>query len=274
MTSPKLDVALIGAQKSGTSTFYRNLVNSPVLNFTKQKESNILILSDHIGEIEKSYSDSFLNHKYPKIDVSPKYAQCHLYPGVAEKLYKINPRAKIVFLVRDPIDRIKSHLSHNALRDRVNKSMEEEVLLNSDYYLTSSYTHQITAYLKYFPLEQIKVFQFEKMISDSTTFQLALFDFLGVDDEPINFKPFNVTENRYVIKYHDWIHNHVTNSRVLKLYHLFWWVVSLKPKRVVISHDVQMKLYELLNEDTEEFIQRFNLDRKCWRTYDTLRNKE
>ena len=261
------DVVVIGAQKSGTSTFYRNLVNCENLFFTKQKESNILINYHDKDGLSNAYKSSFVQDNFPRIDVSPKYSQRHLFDGPAKRLYKLNPNAKIVYVVRDPIDRLQSHLVHNLLRDRIQGNIKEELIINKDYLLTSSYHYQIKPYLELFPVNQFFVYQLENMIRDTRAFQEQLFGFLGVSQQVIPFKPYNVSTNRYIIKGHDWIHSRVSSKAILKLYHSFWWLINLKPSPVSISMETMNWIRNQLNEDIHDFTRIFNLKRELWKTF-------
>jgi hypothetical protein len=264
------DVIVIGAQKSGTSTFYRNLVVKEKLVFTKQKESNILIKFKDPLKIIQGYRSSFSKLNYPMIDVSPRYSQRHLFPNAAENLRDLNPSASIIYIVRDPIERIKSQLHHNLLRDRFHSTIEKELLVNQDYIRTSSYHYQIQPFLKNFPRNQLFVYPFEKMIHDPILFQKELFRFIGTEEKPIDFKPFNVSEERYVIKYHDWFHTYFNYYPMIKFYHFFWRVMGIKPEKIELTSEAKQDIYTMLAGDVDEFIKEFDLDRSWWKSYNTL----
>lgn len=263
------DVVVIGAQKSGTSTFYRNLVHVPQLHFTRQKESNILIRCSEPDDLLQAYQQSFDFHEFPKIDVSPKYAQRHIYPGAAEHLYSVNKQARIVYLVRDPIARIQSQLQHNVLRDRIHTSIEKELEVNDDYVLTSSYYYQIEPFLKLFPQSQILVYPFEAMTKDHRAFQQILARFIGLEFEPLEMVPYNVSKDRYVIKYHDVAHRLIQSSTILKLYHLVWRFIHIKPERVMLTEETKSKLFSQLKQDIDRFHQLFSIDTQSWITYNS-----
>ena len=46
---------------------------------------------------------------------SPGYSAFPLYEGVAERMAETIPHAKLVYLVRDPVERIVSHYTHRTV---------------------------------------------------------------------------------------------------------------------------------------------------------------
>lgn len=257
------DIVVIGAMKSGTSTFYKNLVRVPLLNFTTRKECNILV--EYSGKkIDEQYRKVFGRSHSPAIDVSPAYSRRHIYDNVAEKLYGTNPDAKIIYLVRDPLERLVSHINHDVFRDRV-KGIPD-LSEKSDYILTSSYFHQISPFIKLFGKHNILVYPLEKLIKDEYTFQKVLKEFLNIDFTAIKFIPFNISGKRYVIKFHDPVHRIVRSSFILKLYHLFWYVINLKPQKITLSESQKNSVYAILKNDIDRFCAEFSVDTTLWKT--------
>lgn len=263
------DFFVIGAMKAGTSTLHRSVLVHPDICLTRDKEVN-LFLTDMPREILlQKYQNQFEKPQLLKGDVSPSYAKSHWYPGVPGRIFSARPDAKIIFITRDPLQRIQSHLYHNLLRHRFNaKKVDSEVLDNPDYVLSSSYYYQIQQYLNYFPRNQVLVVTLEELIAKPITFYEKIMYFL--DLSPAAFsgdRKFNTSEKRYQIKYHDFVHKHFKSRKLLKLYHLFWYFRSIRPSVPILSADTRTLLIDRLRPDTLAFARDFDLDLNSWTNF-------
>lgn len=107
-------------------------------------------------------------------------------------IHAYNPEAKIVVLLRNPLDRIRSHYAMDRLLGRASKSLldlvEEELKLgaaahwgNCNYYVGASrYARQLQAYRDHFAPEQIFVSSFEELLANPRTEFERLFSFLCI----------------------------------------------------------------------------------------------
>jgi hypothetical protein len=120
------DVFVIGATKAGTSTFWKVASEHPEIAATRSKEVNYFIMDYSIDQLEI------------KMDVSPAYSRRHPFPGVAKRIYEANRSAKIIYLVRNPIKRIISHIHHNMYRHRIRKYDLNRVVLEAREYICTS----------------------------------------------------------------------------------------------------------------------------------------
>jgi len=260
---------IIGAMKSGTSTIDRNLIAHSQIGFTKIKEPNFFNRNYHKG-IEW-YLNQFPDNKLILGDTSPNYSRLHLYPDTVRNIMEFNSEMKIIYIVRDPIDRIISQLHHNLYRDRIKPTqLERELIENKDYVLTSSYNFQIQPYLESFGRKNIKVITFENFIEKPSEILKDICEFLEVDYEEVNFKAYNTSEKKYLIKFHDSIHQFFGNNKLTNLYHLFWYFVSIKIKRPSLSKKSEIYLQEVLKDDIEQFKKTFTIDSSKWKTYESI----
>ena len=259
------DLFVIGAMKAGTSTLFRNILDHPAICRTASKEVNLFLKDYSLQQLNTLYTRQFQNPSLLKCDTSPRYSQHHNYPGVARRIYEANSQAKIMYITRDPIHRIVSHLQHNQLRDRYEESqLENEVMQNPDYLLCSKYDDQISEYLNVFPQGQILVLVLEELNTNPRLFCNRLGSFLGIPFPEYQDRKFNVSEGRYKIKYYDWVHNHIHIQPILKLYHFFWLMINIRPDKPVLSDDIKSLLRHELESDVKRFVTRFNLDINLW----------
>jgi hypothetical protein len=259
---------VIGAMKAGTSTLYRNILVNEKIERTRKKEVNFFLDDRSLAEMESLYSSQFVNKDLIRCDVSPKYSQSHVHPDVARRIARFNPTARIVYITRDPVERIISHLHHNLLRDRFKlKEVDQEVLANPDYLLTSSYFFQISKYLEHFSADQILVLQLEELKKDPALFCNRVSQFLGVPEIINREKKFNVSESRYQIKFYDFIHRNVGVSLFLKIYHYFWYFVNIRPPRPILSSDTTLQLRQTLQPDVDNLSQLFGINLQLWKNF-------
>lgn len=260
------DFFVIGAMKAGTSTLHRNVLVHPEICLTRDKEVNYFLTDLPRRILQEKYRNQFERPQLLKGDVSPSYSKSHLYPGVAERIFSAQPEAKIIFITRDPLQRIQSHLYHNLLRHRFDAAkVEREVFENPDYIMSSSYHFQIRQYLNHFRRTQVLVVTLEELITKPSFFYQKVMNFLGLS--PAEFsadRKFNISEKRYQIKHHDFVHKHIRSRQLLKLYHLFWYFRGIRPSVPVLSESIRKTLVDRLAPDTLAFAKEFDLDLNSW----------
>src|SRR5262245_60208451 len=101
---------VIGAMKSGTTTFYHDLAAHPDV-FLAEKELGAL--SRDVATVE--YASYFKRAKPEQLcgDVSTTYSMCPDVSGVADRAKKnLSRNTKIIYLVREPVARAISHHYH------------------------------------------------------------------------------------------------------------------------------------------------------------------
>ena len=185
----------IGAPKCGT-TWWQTLINehpmiTPNQLFNKTPSQELMYfphfsykgISD---EIKATYKKTF-RREPGKIcgEFTTHYLQD---PHCIEYLSDTAPDAKIIVILRNPIDRTISHLNH-ALKSRTkNLNIREEKLpffktfsLIPIVYFYSHYLHGLKELLKYFPRDNILILQYEKNIKDPVSEIQKTYQFLGVD---------------------------------------------------------------------------------------------
>ena len=136
----QVDFMIIGAQKCGTSSLASMLSQHRQICFCKAKEPHFFsrhedwatrldvyhrLFSPRPGQLcgEASTSYSFL----------PEHGPTH------ERLHEYNPALRLLYLVRDPVERILSQYNHELLRGWTRGPLEVEVLENPTYLDRSRY---------------------------------------------------------------------------------------------------------------------------------------
>jgi len=241
------DFLIIGAMKAGTSTLHYSLQSHPSVGMSKKKEVNFFNANFDKGT--SWYKQQFLLGKQFYGEASPNYARIHLYPDTPKYMYKVLPKLKLIFILRDPMERLLSHLHHDLYRDRISyKEINNVVLENEDYIKTSSYGWQLENYLKYYDIEQFHFVTFEQLEVNFQKVMSDILNFIGVDN--YNFedqKQYNSTNSKYLIKYHDKIHRYL--PFLSKAYHLLFYFINYKIPRPVLTPEVNLLIKDKLKED-------------------------
>jgi Sulfotransferase domain len=122
-----LDFVVIGAQKAGTTTLYRHLSAHPALYLPAEKEADFF---NHPERVARGW-DWYLAEYFPGAPadrllgtVTPQYMSDPAVPAV---LFAHCPRARLIAILRDPVERAYSHHRMNVRRGVVTASFEDEV---------------------------------------------------------------------------------------------------------------------------------------------------
>jgi hypothetical protein len=200
----KLDFIIIGAQKSGTSSLAYQLSQHPQICFCKVKEPHYFSKSK---DWKKEITDY---HKFFEPvsgqlcgEASTSYTFLPQYSHTPSRLFEYNPELKLIYIMRQPVERIISHYMHKLAKGRAKNPPEIDVLIHSHYMNVSRYRMQLEPYLRLFPGKNILLLIFEEFISNPSRIlgQIALF--LGVDPGGLNSvdaKPKNVGIERTYLK--------------------------------------------------------------------------
>jgi len=184
------DVIVIGSGKSATTSIYELF----------SKTSGLLCYPKEINFFSEDNSfrkgDSFLESKLNInnrnkdcliCDVSPQYSDRISFPETAGRIFNSNSDAKIIYIVRDPVSRMRSIWRHRLPKEDKNNYDFNEIILNSShkhhqgYVDESKYFWQIEAYRKYFPDDRIFVIHFEDLIMEDSYVIRDLQDFIGIE---------------------------------------------------------------------------------------------
>ena len=262
---PLPNFVIIGAMKSGTSTLHSNLQLHPEIGMSKFKEPSYFNHQYKNKDIE--WYKNLFNREY-KVngESSPNYSKKQTHPGTAERMYKVMPNVKIIYLTREPVNRIKSHLHHNLYRDRLKSSNVKEALRNDrNFILTSSYNYQIEDYLKYFEKSQFLFITTEGLKKNPNYTLNKICDFLEVDNFDFTSKtiPRNQSSDKYLIKYYDQARS-ILPKKLMKLYHWFFYFLSIKIKRPEFDHETKEFLRSELSSDIAKFRETSGLELKEW----------
>jgi hypothetical protein len=178
------NLIVIGAERSGTTSLHSYLDSHPQVFMSRRKE-----LDFFVGERNWRRGLSWYERQFPtdapiRGESSPAYTAYPVFSGVPARLAAVIPDAKLVYLVRDPVERTVSAL-HLARAHGLDRRPAAEALSNmneSPYVARSRYATQLDLYLAHFPSEAIMVVDSEELRSQRVETMYRIFRFLGIDE--------------------------------------------------------------------------------------------
>lgn len=188
---PLPNLVVIGAMKCGTTSLHRYLDAHPDVSMSNPKELNFFFGPDtgDDGSPWRSnwhrgtgwYAGRFGDGPV-RGESSPGYTSPD-HPEVAERMARVVPAVRLIFMVRDPVARAVSQYRHH-VADGDEDRRPEEALLDPDsqYVSRGRYYDRLEPFLRHFDRAQIAVFAQEQLLADRASTLRAVFRFAGVDD--------------------------------------------------------------------------------------------
>jgi hypothetical protein len=176
------NLVVIGAQKCGTSGLHYHLGLHPEVWMSRPKELNFFIEERNWPKGLDWYRAHFDERAHVRGEASPNYTAYPQHMGVPERMRSVLPDARLIYVVRDPLDRIAAHWVHNYAKRREKGDLAKTLSHpNTSYLVRSQYAMQLGQFLRHYPREQILVLQQEQLRSDRAGTLRRVFEFIGVD---------------------------------------------------------------------------------------------
>ncbi len=187
---------VVGAMKSGTSYLNRLLQEHPAIFMSPRKEPHYfgnakLRLTDrkiaapygtearrqaYLSLFEGARDETFLG------EASTSYAKMPRSAETAQRIADFSPKARIVYLMRDPVKRSISHYWHRVDVGGETRPIFEAIRNFGPYLGFSDYPLQLRPYFQAFPREQILATTFEELLTAPRAVLGDIWRWLGVDD--------------------------------------------------------------------------------------------
>ena len=189
----RLDFILAGAQKSGTTALHYFLSRHPDITMGDQQEIHFFD-NDAIFVSDVDYEQ--LHKHYPLLAESTIAGDCtpsYMYhEPAAERIWKYNPKIKLLIILRNPVDRAFAHWNMQRFRGRepldfFDAVREEQTRIAGApptearrfaYVDRGFYSRQLARFVKFFPCEQLKVVKFEDFTGKQIETLSSIFSFL------------------------------------------------------------------------------------------------
>lgn len=210
------DFLIIGAQRCGTTSLYYYLTEHPNIFPSSVKEVHFFDDSFTKGMhwyraqfptiVEKYYIERIRKHGFLTGEATPSYL---LHPHAPKRIFQVMPKAKLIVLLRNPVDRAYSHYwlrttlgdetlsfedAIHAEEERISEA-RERLLADENYhdkhrrvsYLSRGiYVDQLRRWMNYYPKEQFLILRSEDLYSDPAGITKQALEFIGVPGQEIN----------------------------------------------------------------------------------------
>jgi hypothetical protein len=183
------DFLIVGAAKAGTTTLYGYLREHPRIYMCREKEPSFFDGVSWDRGLDW-YRSLFAGASDDQLcgEASTNYARWPSRAAAAPRIAAVMPDVRLIYLIRDPVDRAYSHYLHDvgtgaARSDRHSMIAFEEYLKAKPVLLDiSDYLAQIRHLLNWFPRAALLILQFDELIRTPTVSLQKVFRFLGVED--------------------------------------------------------------------------------------------
>lgn len=261
--------------KSGTTFLRRTISEHPDIFMVNPTEPRFFYHDTNFEKGVDWYMEWFKESGDSKIigESSGLYSHCEKFPMTAQRMHMLIPNCKIIYLVRNPIERLKSHwawdISNGRAIGNINIAVREQNYLIEQ----SKYFKQIKAYRNFFPDHKIKVLFMEDMITNEKFFLKDVWKFLDVDASYIpqkietnkNKTEGRITDSERLIKYRRLFPNNT--CKIVPPYLKNLMKTTKKPSSD-LSINSMSYISDHLKVDTEKFLEYSGKPKHFWNITD------
>lgn len=201
--SAKVSFVVIGAQKSGTTSLSFQLAQHPEIGLCRHKEPDFFSKASDRDEDLDDYHQLFSGVQGRVFgEASTTYSWFPEYPDTARRIAAYNPDMKLIYVMRQPVERIRSHYVYERLKARTKADIDVEVLTDPRYVNRSRYGMQLENYMQYFSRDNLLPLIFEEYVNQPHQALECVAAHLGI--EPSGFDAIDLrARNRSVDRFAD-----------------------------------------------------------------------
>lgn len=238
----------IGAAKSATTTFFDILKKHEDIFVPKFKEPHFFNIDENylkgLDWYKKTYFKD-INNESIIIDFTPTYLY---YKLCAERIFdSLGPNVKFVIILRNPVDRAYSHYNHSKRDGHEVSSFEDAIKLENEriekfrdkndflselrcsYISQGLYFEMISAYLKYFDLNNFFIINFEsEVVQNLDQTLLKLSKFLKLDLSNLDYE---IHSNKSGKPKYKLLQNIITNNNLFRK--ILKMIVPQKQRQII-----------------------------------------
>ena len=235
------DFVIIGAQKAGTTSLYDFIIKHPVIASASEKELHYFSRRYTFGELwyRSNFPTNLSKRRFYKKtgqnllsgEASPTYL---FYPAVSGRMKNVLPNAKLIVILRNPVDRAYSQYHHSKRMNEETLSFERaikleeercarerELLIKNPNFVTKHYQYhsylargiyadQLENWFKHYPRKQFLILTTDNLRKNPQQPLDQIFDFLEVppfqvrhlkDRNVGNYKKMSEDTRKFLIEY-------------------------------------------------------------------------
>jgi hypothetical protein len=255
---------IIGAMKAGTTSLNAYLESHPQVFMSKKKDSNYFSERIAGGESLEWYRRLFKRTDGATAigEASNSYTKFPTYPETATRIAAVLPDVRLIYLVRHPIERMRSQWLHVVARGQESRSIERALAEDPMYVYNSMYALQLEQYLAHFDRDRILILRSENLYDSRKATLESVFKFIGVDSDwssPVMDVEFGKSASkrrpaplarrlRSTFAYRAALSK---GPRFLTTFHRRFMTRAIDPSSTVIPDALRRHLEDLLRDDIE-----------------------
>ena len=189
------DFLIVGAMKAGTTALFNWLGGVDGIEMPSSKELRYFC-GENWDRGRQWYESHFAGLQGMTGEASPCYSDPGRVTATVHRIVTEYPDVKVVYVLRDPITRARSHYQHEVQRGREGRPFPDAAAPDSPYVQLSRYSVCLEEYRSRFGDEQLLVKPFDSLFGESERGWEELLNFLGVNHSPRPSKVFNETRGK------------------------------------------------------------------------------
>lgn len=195
------DFVLIGAMKSATSTLQQQLVQQPGIFMCDPKEPNFFSNDEQFGKGLGWYAQLFAGSSAGDLlgEASTHYTKLPTYPHCVARMREHLPNARLVYVMRHPVDRLVSHYIHEWSQGNINCEIDEAVGRYPEMIAYGQYATQLDPFFDAYGCEAVLPVFFDRLIREPQEELERICRFIGYKATPTwmrDQRPDNVSSER------------------------------------------------------------------------------
>jgi hypothetical protein len=176
---------IIGAMKGGTTSLWHYLRSHPQVFMPQRKEPHFFSDAEVWSRGLEWYEEQFSDAPPTAVAVgeaSTTYSKHPHYPGVPARIASVIPDVRLIYMIRQPIERMRSQYLHHVAKGREHDPAEKALLSEPTYLNCSRYAMQIACYLEHFDRNQLLILTSEELRGDRISTLRRVYEFLEIDE--------------------------------------------------------------------------------------------
>jgi hypothetical protein len=179
---------IIGAARSGSTSLYLYLEQHPDIYFPEVKELNFFSNPKYWAKGLDWYESRFKprDKNISRIgEASTSYTRAPFSQAVPEKIFSYAPDSKLIYIVRNPIDRFISHYLHRVQVGQETREIANIItnLENEAFAWQGCYHYQIEKFQHFFNRDQICIVSMDDLKQSPEALVTKIFQFLDIKDD-------------------------------------------------------------------------------------------
>lgn len=282
MTFPNFFI--IGAHKAGTTSLYNYLRAHPQVYMPDDKEPVHLSRPDFEDpKVQRDYLALFddSGDALAVGEACTRKAWFPLFTGAPERIARLAPQARVIYLLRDPVERMRSQYVDAVASGREPRDITTALLTDAAYTYPSRYALQLDQYLHVMDRQRILLVTSDALRTERARTLTDVYAFLGLRtdvDEPSDLdrehnrgdvkrmpRP-TVRRARTVAARRGWKGRPWRKLHALQLAGSPLATMTIPPEQRTVPPELRARLVEMLRPDMERLAEWMPSDFDAWGT--------